>query len=46
MLEQHPMAWIVEINGFLIDARQLPEELQDEARRGGLIPDLEALRGV
>jgi hypothetical protein len=44
MLEQHPMAWIVEINGFLIDARRLPEELQEEARQRGLIPDLDALR--
>jgi hypothetical protein len=44
MLEQHPMAWIVEVNGFLVDARQLPDELQEEARRRGLIPDLDALR--
>jgi Domain of unknown function (DUF6398) len=44
MLEQHPMAWIVEVNGLLVDARQLPNELQDEARRRGLIPDLDALR--
>lgn len=44
VLEQHPMAWIVEINGLLVDARMLPAELQDEARRLGLIPDLPALR--
>jgi hypothetical protein len=36
MLEQHPLAWIVEVNGILIDARDLPAELQDEARRLGL----------
>lgn len=46
MLEQHPMAWIVEVNGFLVDARQLPDELQAEARRRGLIPDLDALRAA
>jgi hypothetical protein len=46
MLEQHPMAWIVEVNGFLVDARQLPEELQEEARQRGLIPDLDALRAA
>ena len=46
MLEQHPMAWIVEVNGFLVDARRLPEELQEEARRRGLIPDLDALRAA
>jgi hypothetical protein len=44
MLEQHPMAWIVEIGGVLIDARTLPPEVQDEARRRGLIPDLDRLR--
>jgi hypothetical protein len=44
LLADHPMAWFVEINGLVVDARMLPEELQDEARRRGLIPDLEALR--
>jgi hypothetical protein len=46
MLEQHPLAWIVELNGLLVDTRTLPEEIQDEARRLGLIPDLEALRAA
>ena len=46
MLEQHPLAWIVEINGLLVDARTLPGEMQDEARRLGLIPDMEALRAA
>ncbi len=46
MLEQHPMAWIVEVDGFLLDARTLPDDLQDEARRRGLIPDLDALRAA
>ncbi len=42
MLEQHPLTWIVQVDGFLVDARTLPEDLQDEARRRGLIPDLQA----
>jgi Domain of unknown function (DUF6398) len=46
MLERHPMAWIVRVNGFLVDARTLPEELQDEARRRGLIPDLPSRRAA
>jgi hypothetical protein len=46
ILEQHPLAWIVEVNGLLIDARTLPDELQEEARRRGLIPDLDALRAA
>lgn len=46
LLEQHPLAWLLEVNGFLVDARMLPAELQDEARRRGLIPDLEARRAA
>jgi hypothetical protein len=46
MIEQHPMAWLVEVDGFILDARRLPPELQDEARRRGLIPDLDALRAA
>jgi hypothetical protein len=39
LLENHPLAWLVQIDGIIIDARALPAELQAEARRG-LIPDL------
>jgi hypothetical protein len=46
MLEQHPLAWIVELNGLLVDARTLPAELQEQARRRGLIPDLAARRAA
>ena len=46
MIEQHPMAWLVEVDGFIIDARTLPADLQDEARRRGLIPDVEARRAA
>jgi hypothetical protein len=46
MIAQHPMAWLVEVDGFILDARTLPTELQDEARRRGLIPDLDALRAA
>ena len=44
VLEQRPMARLVEVNGFLVDARRLPDDLQAEARRRGLIPDLDTLR--
>ena len=46
MIEQHPMAWLVEVDGLILDARTLAPELQDEARRRGLIPDLDALRAA
>lgn len=41
MLERHPLAWLVEVNGFAVDARTLPVEMRDEARKRGLIPDLD-----
>ena len=40
LLAEHPVAWLVEVNGLVIDARMLPSELQAEAQRRGLIPDL------
>ena len=46
ILEQHPLAWLVEVDGLIIDARMLPAELQDEARRRGLIPDLHSHRAA
>jgi hypothetical protein len=42
LLEDHPLAWLVQIDGIIVDARSLPTELQDEARRRGLIPNLPA----
>lgn len=44
MLERNPFAWLVSVNGIPVDARTLPAELQDEARRLGLTPDLDAER--
>ena len=41
MLERHPLTWLVQVNGILVDARMLPADIQDEARRRGLIPDLD-----
>lgn len=40
LLAEHPFAWLIEIDGLIVDARLLPVELQAEARRYGLIPDL------
>lgn len=41
VLEQHPLAWLVEINGLIVDARQLPADVRDESRRRRLIPDID-----
>jgi hypothetical protein len=37
-VEESPMAWLVSVNGFLVDARQLGREVQEEAYRKRLIP--------
>jgi hypothetical protein len=37
-MDQKPMAWMIEVNGFLVDARFLKREIQEEALRKGLIP--------
>ena len=39
-IEQNPMAWMIRVNGFLVDARFLKREVQEEALRKGLIPYL------
>ncbi len=39
LLDRHPFAWLVEVNGVIVDARRLPTPLQDEARCRGLIPE-------
>jgi Domain of unknown function (DUF6398) len=41
LIEQSPVAWLVVVDGIVVDARWLPSELQAEACRRGLIPDLE-----
>jgi hypothetical protein len=40
LLQRNRLVWLVEVNGIPVDARWLPPELQAEARRRGLIPDL------
>jgi hypothetical protein len=37
-MERNPMAWMVTVNGLIMDARSLPRPLQEEAYRKGLIP--------
>lgn len=37
-LATSPMAWMIEVNGFVVDARQLPVALQQTAVDKGLIP--------
>lgn len=37
-MDQNPLAWMIQVNGILVDARFLKRELQEEALRKGLIP--------
>jgi hypothetical protein len=37
-IETTSMAWMIEVNGFIVDARRLKREVQEEAFRKGLIP--------
>jgi len=39
-LADNPLVWMIEVNGFLMDARYAPREIQEEAYRRGLIPYL------
>jgi len=36
----NPMAWLIQVNGLIVDARQVSREIQEEAFRRGLIPYL------
>ncbi|WP_295584879.1 DUF6398 domain-containing protein [uncultured Lamprocystis sp.] len=39
-LADNPVAWLIKVNGFIVDARHAPREVQEEAFRRGLIPYL------
>jgi Domain of unknown function (DUF6398) len=40
LLASNPMAWMISVDRFMVDARTMPPEIQAEARQRGLIPDL------
>ena len=39
-IEEYPLAWSIEVNGLIVDARRMPREIQEEAYRKGFIPYL------
>jgi hypothetical protein len=45
LLAQNPLAWMVELDGIVVDARTLPTEVQTQLRQRGLIPDLDCADG-
>lgn len=43
-LDDNPMIWMLEANGFMMDVRHAPREVQDIAFNKGLIPYIPADR--
>ena len=39
-MDENPMAWMIQVNGFLVDARILTRDIQEEAFRKGPIPHI------
>ncbi|MFN6066659.1 MAG: DUF6398 domain-containing protein, partial [Pseudanabaena sp.] len=39
-VDDNILSWMISVNGFLIDARQAPRAIQEEAFRKGMIPYL------
>lgn len=44
-LERNPLAWMIKVNGFNVDARHAPKEVQEIAFEKGLIPYIPTDRG-
>jgi len=44
MIDDNPLVWILEVNGFMVDIRHLPREAQVVAYEKGLIPYVPADR--
>jgi len=44
LMDQNPMVWLVQVNGFVMDIRTLPRETQEIAFEKGMIPYIPADR--
>ena len=42
LLDQNPLVWMAEVNGFLVDLRDMPREVQQIAFDKGIIPYIPA----
>jgi hypothetical protein len=42
LLDQNPLVWMAEVNGFLVDLRHMPREVQQIAFDKGMIPFIPA----
>jgi hypothetical protein len=44
MMDKNPLVWMAEVNGYLVDLRQMPREVQEIAFEKGMIPYIPADR--
>lgn len=44
MMDKNPLVWMAEVNGFLVDLRDMPREVQEIAFQKGMIPYIPADR--
>ena len=44
LAEKNPLTWMIEINGFVVDLRYMPREVQEVAFAKGMIPHIPADR--
>jgi Domain of unknown function (DUF6398)/Plasmid pRiA4b ORF-3-like protein len=45
-IDSNPMVWILSVNGFMVDVRTMPREVQEIAFTKGLIPYIPADKGT
>jgi hypothetical protein len=45
LVDQNPLVWMAEVNGLLVDLRDMPREVQEIALEKGMIPYLPARQG-
>ena len=43
-MEDNPLAWMILVNGFAVDVRQMPRDIQEIAYEKGFIPYLPGAR--
>ncbi len=41
-MDKNPVAWLIQVNGMIVDARYIPREIQEEAFHRGMIPSIPA----
>ena len=44
MIDRNPLVWMAEVNGLLVDLREMPREVQEIAYEKGMIPYIPADR--